>query len=122
MKRAEAEDAAAREEVRDRYEDHLRQADQQVEALYKDAIARRQDHYKQLVYIAEKYRDIEKLTEAAEAFDRLGDYENSLHWRSIAASGSRRRRSSAKRKRKCAEAMRGTTQGPKGYTISRWRS
>ena len=77
VKRAEAEDAAAREEVRDRYEDHLRQADQQVEALYKDAIARRQDHYKQLVYIAEKYRDIEKLTEAAEAFDRLGDYENS---------------------------------------------
>ena len=35
------------------------------------------DHYEQLLYKAEKYRDIQILTKTAEEFDKLGDYENS---------------------------------------------
>ena len=38
---------------------------------------RQQNHYQQLVHRAKTYRDITVLTETAEEFDRLGDYENS---------------------------------------------
>lgn len=37
----------------------------------------RQIHYEQLVRTARKYRDIKILTETANEFERLGDYENS---------------------------------------------
>lgn len=35
------------------------------------------DHYEKLLHKARKYRDIKILTETAEEFDRLGDYESS---------------------------------------------
>ena len=77
VKQAEAAEAAAKTDVQERYEAHLKQADQQAEALYNAGVARREAYYQELLGTAKQSSDIAELTNTAKKFDQLGDYQDS---------------------------------------------
>lgn len=77
VKQAENAEAAAKTDVQERYEAHLKQADQQAEALYNAGVARREAYYQELLGTAKQSSDIAELTNTAKKFDQLGDYQDS---------------------------------------------
>ena len=77
VKQAENAEAAAKTDVQERYEAHLKQADQQAEALYNAGLARREAYYQELLGTAKQSSDIAELTNTAKKFDQLGDYQDS---------------------------------------------
>ena len=77
VKQAENAEATAKTDVQERYEAHLKQADQQAEALYNAGVARREAYYQELLGTAKQSSDIAELTNTAKKFDQLGDYQDS---------------------------------------------
>jgi len=77
VKQAEAAEATAKKDVQERYETHLKQADEQAQALYQDGLSRREQDYRKLLQTAKASADVAALTETAKKFDALGDYQDS---------------------------------------------
>lgn len=76
-KQAEAAEAAAIKDVRERYAAHLHQADAEAVKLYKKGIARQEADYQSLLQTAKNSCNVEELTETAHKFDALNGYQNS---------------------------------------------
>ena len=77
VKKAEEAEAAAKKNVQERYETHLRQADEKAERLYNEGISHREEYYQELLKIAKTSSDIKELTETAKKFENLGDFQDS---------------------------------------------
>ena len=77
VKEARAAEAAARDAVRKRYEEHLRQADLQAQALHEEGAARRDRNYESLAKQAEMAQDIRKLQDIAQRLEDLKGYRES---------------------------------------------
>ena len=77
VKKAEAAENAAKKNLQQRYEAHLKQADEKADALYQAGLARRESHYQELLHTAKTSVKVEKLKETAGKFDQLGDYQDS---------------------------------------------
>ena len=77
VKKAESAETAAKQKVQERYETHLRQADEKAERLYNEGISCREKYYQELLKIAKTSSDIKELTETAKKFEKLGDYQDS---------------------------------------------
>ena len=77
VKKAEAAEATAKQNVQARYEAYLRQADEKAEKLYNEGVTRREKNYQELLQIAKTSSDVEELTETAKKFDAFGSYQDS---------------------------------------------
>ena len=77
VKQAEAAEAAAKTDVQERYEAHLKQADEQAGKIYNDGLARREQHYQGWLTNAKSETNPETLEKIASKFDSLGDYKDS---------------------------------------------
>lgn len=77
VKQAESAESAEIAAVKQRYEKHLKQADEQAQNVYNDGIARREADYQKWLQVAKTSSDVRQLTETAEKFESLGDYQDS---------------------------------------------
>lgn len=77
IKKAEADETAAKKELQERYAQHLTQADKKAEALYNEGLAKREEHYQSLLKIAKTSADVAELKETEKAFVKLGNYQDS---------------------------------------------
>ena len=119
VKKAEAAEAAAKQDVRERYDAHLKQADEKAEKLYNDALNRREKHYQELLQVAKTSCDVEKLTQTGKKFEELGAYQDSKnlagHCRKRAAEEQAKRNAAAEAKRIARE--REAAARKKKYTV-----
>lgn len=77
VKKAETAEAAAQANVQQRYDVFVAQADQKAAKLYEDGLKAREGYYQTLLQTAKTATDVKILTQTAQQFAELGDYQDS---------------------------------------------
>jgi len=76
LQQAQAAEKNAIEDLKQRYAAHLVQAEEKIQKLHADALARRENRYQELLKQVQDEKDPKTLRQAAEGFRELGNYKD----------------------------------------------